>query len=61
MTDDPSRAEQQTRDRREEYELAEADDARTRALARIERARQEEVAADAAGYGELTEVATPER
>lgn len=61
MTDDPSRAEQQTRDRQEEYEIAEAADARTRALARIERARQEEVAADTAGYGELTEVATPER
>lgn len=61
MTDDPRSAEQQTRDRREEYELAEAADAKVRALARMETARQEEVAADAAGYGELTEVATPER
>lgn len=61
MTDDPRSAEQQTRNRREEYELTEAADAQIRALARMETARQEEAAADAAGYGELTEAASPER
>jgi|GEM_PF-2512303 len=50
MTDDPYGAEQRTRDRRQQYELAEADAAQQRALARMEKARQEETAAEAAGY-----------
>jgi hypothetical protein len=53
--------EQRIRDRREEYERTEADAAQTRALARLEQARKEQMAAEAAGYGAADDEPTPTR
>ena len=53
--------ERQTQERREEYERAEAYTAQTRALARLEQARKEQMAAEAAGYGAADDEPTPTR